>query len=456
MIEKKTTNSTAVVPEKAVLIAVQRQGQTDFETREYLDELASLASTAGIIKVGQFIQKLTRPDSRTYVGSGKLEEIQQALAALEPDMLIFDDDLTPSQVRNLERELNMKILDRSLLILQIFSQRAQTAQAKTQVELAQYQYMYPRLTRLWTHLSKQKGGIGMRGPGEKELETDRRIVQDRIAFLKEKLRTIDKQSITRRQGRERLARVAIVGYTNAGKSTLMNLLTKSNVLAEDKLFATVDATVRKVSMEGVPFLLTDTVGFIRKLPTHLIESFKSTLDEVREADILLHVVDINSPLFEQNMQVVKETLADIGAAGKPTLIVFNKIDELAARLQKPQPPQDRYDGQTDAAHPDAEDRGFDDDDDDAPILPLNGQSRGARYRDFHEEVAAAPQSLEDIQRTWLAADPNTVFISAVERDNIDQLRHKLSQLVLEKHLSIFPNYIKPLPGTYSDDWSEEV
>ena len=327
MIEKKLYE-TAKPQERAILVAVAPKQQDERLTQDYLDELDFLSTTARAVVLKRFVQKLERPDHSTYVGKGKLEEIVAWMEDNPVDLVIFDDDLSPAQVRNLEAALKVKILDRSLLILYIFSMRAQTAQAKTQVELAQYQYMLPRLTRLWSHLSKQRGGIGNRGPGEKELETDRRIVNDRIAFLKEKLKDIDKQSVTRRKNREKIVRVALVGYTNVGKSTLMNLLSKSEVFAENKLFATVDATVRKVVWENIPFLLTDTVGFIRKLPTHLIESFKSTLDEIREADVLVHVVDVAHPAHEQQIEVVNKILADLQCAEKPCLLLFNKADLL--------------------------------------------------------------------------------------------------------------------------------
>lgn len=327
MIEKKL-HQTTKPQEKAILVAVAPKQQSEQVTQEYLDELDFLSTTAKAMVAKRFVQKLERPDHSTYVGKGKLEEIIAWMEENPIDLVIFDDDLSPAQVRNLEAALKVKILDRSLLILYIFSMRAQTAQAKTQVELAQYQYMLPRLTRLWTHLSKQRGGIGNRGPGEKELETDRRIVNDRISFLKEKLKDIDKQSVTRRKNREKIVRVALVGYTNVGKSTLMNLLSKSEVFAENKLFATVDATVRKVVWDNIPFLLTDTVGFIRKLPTHLIESFKSTLDEIREADMLVHVVDASHPAHDQQIEVVNQILADLKCAEKPCLLVFNKADLL--------------------------------------------------------------------------------------------------------------------------------
>lgn len=405
MLEKKFI-STAGVPEKAILAAVSPQRQTMATTLEYLDELEFLAKTSGIITKGTIIQNLERPDRTSYLGKGKLEDLRMMVEAEQVDMVIFDDDLSPSQVRHLENELKVKILDRSLLILNIFSQRAQTAQSKTQVELAQYQYLLPRLTRMWSHLSKQKGGIGMRGPGEKELETDRRIVNDRISFLKEKLREIDKQSVTRRKNRELLVRLALVGYTNVGKSTIMNLLSKSEVLAENKLFATVDSTVRKIVLNNVPMLITDTVGFIRKLPTHLIESFKSTLDEVREADILVHVVDLSHPQFEQQMQVVQGILADIKAVNKPTIFVFNKIDQY--HEEPDQEGEEIYD-------------------------PELG---------WHKVIKPGRPSLDELKQTYLNQEGrNAVFISATEKENINELRDLIFQMSLEKHLTIFPNWM---------------
>ena len=399
MIDKKKMYSTAIRPETAVLVAVSTQKQNAEKTREYLDELAFLAATLGVETKQKFTQNLERPDIRTYTGKGKLEEIMAYVKAEEIDMIIYDDDLTPSQVRNLEAEFGeVKVIDRSLLILAIFAMRAQTAQSKLQVELAQYQYMYPRLTRMWTHLSRQSGaGVGMRGPGETELETDRRIVKDRIAFLKEKLEKVDRQSATRRKERDRLVRVAIVGYTNVGKSTLMRLMAKADVFAENKLFATVDSTVRKVNMENIPFLLTDTVGFIRKLPTTLIESFKSTLDEVREADILLHVVDISHPSFEEHLDVVNKTLEEIGAANKPTVLAFNKMD-----LYK---------------------TAFNDDGDD-------------------ESAVSQEETLEQLRRSYIADKAeHVVFISAEKKENIDELKTKLFSLVKEQHFSIYPNWL---------------
>ncbi len=311
----------------AVMVSVIRQGQTERETEEHLDELAFLTETLGAKTIYRFTQKMEKPDIKTFIGSGKLEEIKSYVEHFEVDMVIFDDDLSPSQMRNLENELKVKIYDRSLLILDIFLNRAQTAQAKTQVELARFQYLLPRLTNLWTHLERQRGGTSTRGgSGEKEIETDKRDIRNKITLLKSKLRDIEKQGVTQRKGRKGIVRVALVGYTNVGKSTLMNLITKTDILAENKLFATVDSTVRKVVLENVPFLLSDTVGFIRKLPTHLIESFKSTLDEIREADLLVHVVDISHPNFEDHINVVNQTLQEIKAGDKPVLLVFNKID----------------------------------------------------------------------------------------------------------------------------------
>ena len=322
--------------ESAVLVGVVQKDQTEEQVIEYLDELEFLALTAGAATRRRFLQKLPHPDSRTFIGKGKLEEIKAFIEKEESvTMVIFDDDLTGKQVNILEEALKVKIIDRSSLILDIFAGRAQTAQAKTQVELAQLQYLLPRLRGLWTHLERQRGGIGMRGPGEMEIETDRRIVRDKVAFLKEKLKKIDQQSLTQRTNRGELIRVSLVGYTNVGKSTLMNLLSKSEVFAEDKLFATLDTTVRKVVFDNVPFLLSDTVGFIRKLPHHLIESFKSTLDEVRESDILIHVVDIAHPQHEDHIRTVNQTLQDLGASEKPTLLVFNKIDQYREKYYDP-------------------------------------------------------------------------------------------------------------------------
>ncbi|HLW30504.1 MAG TPA: GTPase HflX [Brumimicrobium sp.] len=315
-----------LVGEKAVLVGVIVQNQSEEEAIEHIQELEFLAETAGAITQKKFLQRLPKADPKTFLGSGKIEEVKQYVIANKIDMVIFDDDLSPSQLRNIEAILEVKILDRSFLILDIFASRAQTSHARTQVELAQYQYLLPRLTRMWTHLDKQKGGIGMRGPGERQIETDRRIIKSRISFLKDKLKEIDKQKSIQRGNRGQLVRVALVGYTNVGKSTIMNALSKSEVFAENKLFATLDTTVRKVVIENLPFLLTDTVGFIRKLPHQLVESFKSTLDEVREADLLIHVVDVSHPNFEDHYKVVNETLAEIDKSDKPTIVVFNKID----------------------------------------------------------------------------------------------------------------------------------
>ena len=322
----RNTFSTDIVPEKAILVAVCPTGQTMERTEEYLNELAFLLETAGGETVFKVIQKLDRPDTRTYVGSGKLDEIKEYKNALEADFIVVDDELSPAQLRNLEKEMECRILDRTTLILDIFAKRARTSIAKTQVELAQLQYMLPRLTRMWTHLERQRGGIGMRGPGETQIETDRRLIKERISALKVQLEKFDTQKTLQRKNRESLVRVALVGYTNVGKSTLMNILSKSDVFAENKLFATLDTTVRKVVIGNLPFLLTDTVGFIRKLPTQLVESFKSTLDEVVEADLLLHVVDISHPDHEEQIAAVNRTLEDIGAADKPTIMVYNKID----------------------------------------------------------------------------------------------------------------------------------
>ncbi|MCB0602549.1 MAG: GTPase HflX [Saprospiraceae bacterium] len=313
-------------PERAILVGVIHGDQTERLIQEYLDELEFLAQTAGAVTIKRFTQNLDHPDSRTYIRKGKLEEIQEYIESHDIDLVIFDDDLTGKQTQIIEEQLKRKIVDRSSLILDIFALRAQTAQAKTQVELAQMQYLLPRLRGLWTHLERQRGGIGMRGPGEQEIETDRRIIRDKISYLKKKLETIDKQNQTQRKNRGELIRVALVGYTNVGKSTLMNVLSKSEVFAENKLFATLDTTVRKVVLEQTPFLLSDTVGFIRKLPHHLVESFKSTLDEVRESDLLLHVIDIAHPQFEDHIRTVHETLAEMGVLDKPMILVFNKID----------------------------------------------------------------------------------------------------------------------------------
>lgn len=381
--------------ERTILIGIVTPQQSEAKTLEYLDELEFLADTAGAVTVHKFIQKLNGPDSRTYVGSGKLEEIREYVENNEIGMAIFDDDLTPKQVANIERELKIKILDRTSLILDIFAKRAQTANAKTQVELAQYQYLLPRLTRLWTHLERQRGGIGMRGPGERQIETDRRIILDKISRLKAELKDIDRQKSIQRKNRGKLTRVALVGYTNVGKSTLMNLLSKSEVFAENKLFATLDTTVRKVIIDNLPFLLTDTVGFIRKLPTHLVESFKSTLDEVRDADILLHVVDISHPNFEEQIEVVNRTLADVcGSVSKPVIMVFNKVDAFTYT------PKDEDD--------------------------LTERTR-------------SNIPLSELKATWMAKmGSDAVFVSAKTGLNIDELKQKIYEKAKEVHLSRFP------------------
>lgn len=381
--------------EKTVLVGLATRMQNEAKTDEYLDELAFLAETAGAEPVTRFTQKLDYPNPRTYVGTGKLEEIREYVEENEIGLVIFDDELSSKQVANIEKELKVKILDRTSLILDIFAKRAQTATARTQVELAQYQYLLPRLTRMWTHLERQRGGIGMRGPGETQIETDRRIILDKISRLKEELVAIDKQKVVQRKNRGKLTRVALVGYTNVGKSTLMNLLSKSDVFAENKLFATLDTTVRKVVIENLPFLLSDTVGFIRKLPSHLVDSFKSTLDEVREADVLVHVVDVSHPNFEEQIEVVNKTLADVCDSGeKPMIMVFNKID---AFTYTPKDPDD--------------------------LTPMT-----------RENI-----SLDDFRKTWMSRmDNNCVFISAKERINIDELKDLLYQKAKEIHTARFP------------------
>ena len=383
--------------DKTVLVALINREQKEGRVIEYLDELAFLAQTKGLNVVKSFTQKMDKPDIRSFVGKGKLEEIQTYIKAEDVKVIIFDDDLTPSQLRNLEKGLSVKIYDRSLLILDIFLLRAQTAQSKTQVELARSTYLLPRLTRMWTHLERQRGGTATRGgAGEKEIETDRRMIRNQITVLKGKLDKIEKQNAVQRKSRKNVVRVALVGYTNVGKSTLMRLLTKADVLAEDKLFATVDATVRKVVLNRIPFLLSDTVGFIRKLPTHLIESFKSTLAEVVEADILLHVVDVSHPYFHDQMATVEETLADLGASNKPTIIVFNKIDQ---------------------------------------IKPLDD--------DLLEEMETPPPTLEDLKKTYLSkGEKPAVFISATQKENMEEFRQVLMKKVKKRHLQIFPNYLK--------------
>lgn len=372
---------TAIKPERAVLVGVITPDETEAQVREYLEELEFLVDTAGGITEKTFTQKMAHTDRSTFVGKGKLEEIQAYVKSEEIDIVVFDDELSPSQIRNIENELKVKILDRSNLILDIFASRAQTAQAKTQVELAQLQYLLPRLTRMWTHLERQKGGIGMRGPGESQIESDRRMIQNKISLLKEKLKQIDKQNETQRKNRGQLIRVALVGYTNVGKSTIMNMISKSDVFAENKLFATLDTTVRKVVIDNLPFLLSDTVGFIRKLPHHLVECFKSTLDEVREADILIHVVDVSHPNFEDHINTVNETLKDLGAADKDTITVFNKID-----AWKPEPGED------------------------TPAL-----------------------TIDEFKNSWMGKHNSpAVFISALKKDNVEEFK----QLVYDKAKAI--------------------
>ncbi len=383
--------------EQAVLVGLVHRDQTEEQVQEYLDELEFLALTAGAITVKRFIQKMPHPDPRTFIGKGKLEEVKDYVERHEDiNMVIFDDDLSGKQVNIIEEALKVKIIDRSSLILDIFASRAKTAQAKTQVELAQMQYLLPRLRGLWTHLERQRGGIGMRGPGEKEIETDRRIVRDKIALLKKKLEKIDQQNVTRRKSREELVRVALVGYTNVGKSTLMNVLSKSDVFAENKLFATLDTTVRKVAYDRMPFLLSDTVGFIRKLPTHLIESFKSTLDEVRESDILLHVVDIAHPQHEDHIRAVNEVLRELDAFDKPTLFVFNKIDLFREKNYDP----------------------FIDEEAKAEVE--EGLKGSLKYQFEHDNI----------------------FVSAVTKENINLLREKLAEMVREQYKVRYPYQVK--------------
>jgi GTP-binding protein HflX len=380
--------------ETAVLVGVCSSGQTDEETQEYLDELAFLTHTAGAETLATFIQKLDTPHPKTFIGKGKIEEVNDFVKEHKVDMVIFDDELTPSQLRNVERILEVKILDRSNLILDIFAKRAQTAHAKAQVELAQYQYLLPRLTRMWTHLSRQKGGVGMKGPGETEIETDRRIIRDKIARLREKLAKIDKQKSTQRSNREKMIRVALVGYTNVGKSTIMNTISKTKVLAENKLFATLDTTVRKVVVGNLPFLLSDTVGFIRKLPHSLVESFKSTLDEVRESDLLLHVVDISHPTFEDQIEVVNQTLKEIESTDVPTIMVFNKID--AYKWEEKE------------------------EDDLTPFTKEN-------------------ISLEELEKTWMAkSNIDCIFISTKKKTNWVEFRNKLYKEVRALHIKRYP------------------
>lgn len=398
MLEKEEINY-----EKAVLVGIITQNQSEEKLQEYLDELEFLTQTAGGEVVKRFTQKMDKPNPKTFVGTGKLEEIELYIKEHKIDTLIFDDELSPSQQKNLSRQLDCKVLDRTNLILDIFAQRAQTSYARTQVELAQFQYLLPRLSGMWTHLERQRGGIGMRGPGETEIETDRRIVRDRIALLKEKIRTIDRQMAVQRSNRGAMVRVALVGYTNVGKSTLMNALGKSEVFVENKLFATLDTTVRKVVIKNLPFLLSDTVGFIRKLPTQLVESFKSTLDEVREADLLLHVVDISHPEFEDHIESVNQILKDIKSDDKQTIMIFNKIDAYKA---------DKFDEE-----------------------------------DLMIERTSKHYSINEWKNTWMSkvGENNAVFISATEKDNFEELRHKVYEAVRQIHITRFPynNFLYP-------------
>ena len=390
MIEKKKLDF-----EKAVLIGIISQAQDEEKSKEYLDELEFLTYTAGGEVIKRFTQKVAMPNPKTFIGTGKIEEVRQFIEANEVSTVIFDDELSPGQQKNIERILECKVLDRTTLILDIFAQRAQTSYARTQVELAQYQYLLPRLTGLWTHLERQRGGIGMRGPGETEIETDRRIIRDKIALLKKKIVTIDKQMAIQRGNRGKMVRVALVGYTNVGKSTLMNVISKSKVFAENKLFATLDTTVRKVVIKNIPFLLSDTVGFIRKLPTQLVESFKSTLDEVREADLLLHIVDISHSNFEEHIDSVNKILDEIGCADKPTLMVFNKIDAYTHKTI------------------DAD--------------------------DLVTEKTKAHFTLADWKHTWMAKlDDSCLFISALNKENIDAFKDSVFEAVKKIHVSRFP------------------
>ncbi|MGC6428200.1 MAG: GTPase HflX [Flavobacteriales bacterium] len=379
--------------EPCVLVGIITPDQQEDKAKEYLEELDFLAHTAGASAVKHFLQKIPYANPKTFIGSGKLEEVKNFIKSNDIKLVIFDDELGPSQLRNLEKILECKILDRSNLILDIFASRARTAHSRVQVELAQYQYLLPRLTRMWTHLERQKGGIGMRGPGETQIETDRRIIQQKIALLKQKLVKIDKQKSIQRGNRGALVRVALVGYTNVGKSTIMNVLSKSEVFAENKLFATLDTTVRKVVIGNLPFLLSDTVGFIRKLPHQLVESFKSTLDEVREADILLHVIDISHPNFEEQIEIVNTTLAEINAKDKPTVLVFNKVDAFTFEQKE--------------------------EDDLTPVIKAN-------------------YSLNDWKKTWMAKNENTMFISALEKENFEAFRNQLYEMAKKIHAKRFP------------------
>ncbi len=390
--------------EKAILVGLVTPEETIEQEQEYLEELSFLLETAGGKTIKIFMQKASHPDAKTYVGKGKIEEIRDFAKQENIDLVIFDDELSPSQIRNLEGFLECKILDRSNLILDIFAERAKTAQAKTQVELAQFQYLLPRLTRMWTHLSKQKGGIGMKGPGETEIETDRRIIRDRIRLLKEKLRIIDRQNAVQRKNRGEFVRIALVGYTNVGKSTILNVLSKSEVLAENKLFATLDTTVRKIVVKNLPLLISDTVGFIRKLPTHLVESFKSTLDEVREADILLHVVDLSHNGFEEQINIVNKTLQQIGADQKIVITVFNKVDGVINYAEV-----------------------------------LRDPPQTIQYNDGIIETKEIKNTILQLKKSWISSKFNPcVFISASNNENLEELRELIYDLAIKIHLQHYP------------------
>lgn len=385
--------------ERCILVGIINRDQDEEKSREYLEELRFLADTAGADTMHMFTQKLSKPDPRTFLGSGKMEDIKGYVDAENIDMVVFDDELTPSQLKNIEALMEVKVMDRTNLILDIFAARAQTSYARTQVELAQYQYLLPRLTRMWTHLERQKGGIGMRGPGETQIETDRRIIQQKIALLKKKMQKIDVQMSTQRSNRGKLSRVALVGYTNVGKSTLLNLLCKTDVLAENKLFATLDTTVRKINIDNLPLLMTDTVGFIRKLPTQLVESFKSTLDEVREADVLLHVVDISHPSFMDHIESVNQILQEIDSQDKPTIMVFNKIDAYTYEVPETEEGEEVIEA----------------------------------------ELAPEHYDLDHWKRTWMnSVGERAVFISAQDKNNIEELRRTLYRVAAEIHAARFP------------------
>ncbi|WP_270088719.1 GTPase HflX [Sphingobacterium sp. SYP-B4668] len=384
-------HDTAIKPETAILVSVITPDTTEAKAREYLEELQFLVETAGGITKGIFTQKLSYPDKATFIGSGKMDEIKSFVDAEEIDIVVFDDELSPSQLRNIENHFKVKILDRSNLILDIFASHAKTAQAKTQVELAQLQYLLPRLTRMWTHLERQRGGIGMRGPGESQIESDRRMILNKISLFKERLKSIDKQNETQRKNRGEMIRVALVGYTNVGKSTIMNMISKSDVLIENKLFATLDTTVRKVVIDNLPFLLSDTVGFIRKLPHHLVECFKSTLDEVREADVLIHVVDISHPNFEDHIHAVNETLKDLGALDKPVVTVFNKIDAYKPAVEEGDEGEERQ------------------------------------------------VTLDEFKNSWMAKNSApAIFISATHKTNVEEFKQQLYDIIVKMHNDRYP------------------